>query len=87
MQGVPNLAFRSWDIVKDGIYFFRSTDNSNLLCFYDFKTKQISEIRDIPAALVGFLTIDIDPEEKYLLYSKFEPNKSDIIMVENFRAE
>ena len=34
-----------------------------------------------------FVAMDIDLREQYLLYSKEDPVKSDIIMVENFRTE
>jgi eukaryotic-like serine/threonine-protein kinase len=88
LQGVADMALRSWAVVKNGIYYIRKNNGSPVLDFFDFKTKKISRIKKVPMANIEInTTIDVDPEEQYLLYSKDEPTKSDIILVENFRTE
>ena len=74
---------------KNGIYFFHFVDKLPVLSFYDFKTKEVKLVKRMPDAgdVDIFTAIDIDPNENYLLYSKEDPVKSDIIMVENFRTE
>ena len=87
LQGVRDLELRGWAVVKKGIYFIRNNNGSPLLDFYNFKTKKIHLIKKVPMALtsVDFPSIAIDPKENYLLYTKREPNKSDLILVKNFR--
>jgi hypothetical protein len=88
LQGISDMGMTPWAVVKSGIYFIRDNSGSPVLEFYDFSTKKISHIKDVPDVdSVLFTSIEIDPDEKYLLYSKSEPNKSDIILVENFRVE
>ncbi len=86
LQGIPDLQNRAWVVAKNGIYFVRSNNNSPVLEFYDFTKKKIVHIADVPMISVpNFLNIAIDPDETYILYSKREPDKSDIILVDNFR--
>jgi eukaryotic-like serine/threonine-protein kinase len=88
LQGVTDMGMTSWAVVKNGTYFIRDNGGSPVLEFYNFGTKTISHIKDVPMANPElFSPIEIDPDERYLLYSKSEPNKSDIILVENFRVE
>ena len=86
LQGITDIELRSWVVAKKGIYFIRSNNNSPILELYNFNTKEIVHIKDIPMAENYFVPIAIDPAETYLLYSKREPNKSDIILVDNFRT-
>ncbi len=86
LQRVDGLVLRSWTVVKKGIYFIRENETSPELDFYNFNTKKITLIKEVPLASTYMLsTIAVDPKEQYLLYSKNEPVKSDIIMVENFQ--
>ena len=86
LQGVDGLILRSWTVVKKGIYFIRENETLPELDFYNFNTKKITLIKEVPLASTYMLsTIAVDPQEQYLLYSKNEPVKSDIIMVENFQ--
>jgi serine/threonine protein kinase len=89
LTGVKDLFLRSWQVVKTGIYFFHFVDKKPVLSFYDFKTKEVKLVKRMPdaGAVDIFVAMDIDPREQYLLYSKEDPVKSDIIMVENFRTE
>lgn len=89
LQGVADIKVSSWIIAKKGIYYIRSNKGSPVLEFFDFMTKKISHIKDVPMTeienLNGVPSIAIDPAETNLLYSKREPNKSDIILADNFR--
>lgn len=88
LQGISDMGMISWVVAKNGIYFIRDNSGSPVLEFYDFSTKKISHIKDVPRVnSILFAGIEIDPDERYLLYSRSEPNKSDIILVENFRVE
>jgi len=54
---------------------------------YDFKSKQIRPIKELPMITPSpYSTIDVAPDDSYLLYTRHE-NKSDIILVKNFRIE
>ncbi len=41
----------------------------------------------MPMGGMGFQLSATDPEERYLFYSKREPNKGDIVLVDNLRFE
>jgi Tol biopolymer transport system component len=82
LQGVDGLGIRTWDVVSNGLYYFCDINDSPALCFYDFDTRSVKEIK---TGVNAFGSIDVDPTEQYLLYSKSESNYSDIILVENFR--
>jgi Tol biopolymer transport system component/predicted Ser/Thr protein kinase len=86
LEGVTDILFRQWVVVRNGIYFIRDNSGSPVLDFYSTRTKQISQIKKLPQAVRDpFIEIDISPDESYLLYSRREPTKSDIILVDNFR--
>ena len=82
LQGVDGLGIRNWDVVSQGLYYYRWHNGSTVLFFYDFETRDIKEIKNIPGASGS---IAVDPKEQYLLYAKNESKYSDIILVENFR--
>ncbi len=86
LTGIKNMYIRSWHVVKNGIYFFRVDDDVPELCFYDFRLKKIKSVKHIPEAARRNIniSIDIDPQEEYLLYSRQDPVESDIILVDNF---
>ncbi len=87
LQGVSDLVIKEWVVVKKGIYFIRKNNGSPVLDFYSFKTKKISLVKKVPMAMTDFdfISIAVDPAEKYLLYSKRNPDKGDLILVNNFR--
>lgn len=85
VTGISNLHIRSWHVVKNGIYFFHNEDSKSMLSFYDFKSQQKTRIKLIPNVIKQTnVSIDIDPEEQYLLYSRQDSPESDIILVDNF---
>jgi len=84
LQGVSNLDMASWTVVKNGIYFIHNNNSgARVLEFYNFSTNKISNIKDVPRARY-FSKIEVTPDENYLLYSRKESIKSDIILVDNF---
>jgi eukaryotic-like serine/threonine-protein kinase len=86
LVGVPDLSIGQWAVEKDGIYFIRLNEGSPFLDFYNFTTKHISHIKELSGtATKNFTNIAIAPDGSYLLYSRREPTKSDIILVENFK--
>ena len=83
LQGIPNLDMVSWIVLKNGIYFIHNNDETRVLEFYNFSTNKISHIKNVPQARY-FSKIEITPDESYLLYSRKESDRSDIILVDNF---
>ena len=87
VQGLTGLGLKNWTVGQKGVYFLREAEGTHFLELYDFKSKQIRQIKELPEADPSISTsIDIAPDDSYLLYTKRE-NKSDIILVENFKAE
>jgi Tol biopolymer transport system component len=88
LLGMTDLLIFQWVVTKNGIYYARNNNGSPVLDFYKFQTRQRSQIKELPETATGFFSsFEIAPDESYILYSKREPTKSDIILVENFRAE
>jgi Tol biopolymer transport system component len=67
------------------IYVKNLADNT-IQPITNLQTKQKSHVKELPHATTGsFTSIEIAPDESYILYSKSEPTKSDIVLVENVR--
>ena len=86
LQGVEDIEISGWVVTKKGIYYIRENNGSPELYFYNLNTKQNHLIKKIPMAKISDTpSIDITTDESYLLYSKQQPKKSDIILIENFK--
>ena len=79
LQNIAGLGISMWDITSNGIYFYQNINGSRVLSFFDFESKNIKEIKSIP----GAGAFKIDPQGKYVLYTKSEAGWSDLILVEN----
>jgi len=79
LQNIEGLGISLWDVTAKGIYFYQYKNDIKILSFYDFDTKNILDIGNIPGA--GHFKVD--PDGQYLLYSKYEAGWSDLILVEN----
>ena len=87
IEGLSGLGRRNWTVGQKGIYFVQEAEGSFFLKMYDFKSKQIRPIKELPMITPSpYSTIDVAPDDSYLLYTRHE-NKSDIILVKNFRIE
>lgn len=79
-----NSGLASWLVTKNGIYLRTNKNGTPWLEFYDFKTKELKEIKALPESSGSMA---VDEGERYLLYTKVEANWSDIVLVENFRTK
>jgi Tol biopolymer transport system component len=79
-----DIGRKAWDVKSNGIYFKRYNNGKPLICFYDFESRKIRVIKEVS---FGYGSIAVDPDERYLLYSKSEPSQSDVVMVENFQLD
>jgi hypothetical protein len=69
--------------VEEGIYYMRVIESAFVIEFSNFSTgdvRQIAEVEGEPS-----LYIDISPDRSFLLFSKYDREESDIMLVENFR--
>ncbi len=86
LQGVTDIAISGWVVTKKGIYYIRENDGSPVLNFFNITTKRSVLIKQIPMIKISDLSsIAITSDESFLLYSKRQPKKSDIMLIENFR--
>ncbi|MEJ2616230.1 MAG: hypothetical protein P8Z35_14830, partial [Ignavibacteriaceae bacterium] len=87
IEGLSGLGRRNWTVGQKGIYFVQEVEGTFFLKMYDFKSKQIRPIKELPMITPNpYSMIDVAPDDSYLLYTRHE-NKSDIILVKNFRIE
>ncbi len=71
---------------KNGIYYVPGipSDRSTFqLNFLDFKTQQRRTLGVLPGPL-GW-NIDVSPDERWIIYAKFDRQGSELMMVDNFR--
>jgi Tol biopolymer transport system component/predicted Ser/Thr protein kinase len=77
------VAYRSWALMENGIYYTYSKGSDYILEFYNFKTGNSIEICKLGRA--QSITLCASPDHKWLLYSKMGRPDSDIILGMNFR--
>jgi hypothetical protein len=69
-------------LVRDGIYF-TSQGSPLSICFFDFATKDTSEIFKAAKDLDSGMSIS--PDDRYILYSQVDESNADIVLVSNLR--
>jgi len=78
--------WRYWRVTAQGIYFSTATAAGSLLEFYNFATKQISEVARLERGAERYVPgLAVSPDGRSLLYCRMDHSGSDIMMVENFR--
>jgi Tol biopolymer transport system component/DNA-binding winged helix-turn-helix (wHTH) protein len=78
--------WRYWRVTERGIYFATASSAGALLEFYNFASKQISEVARLSQGAVRYLPgLAVSPDGRSLLYCQMDRSGSDIMMVENFR--
>jgi Tol biopolymer transport system component len=75
------VGYRNWALVAEGIYYAYSTGPDHKIEFYNFKTKNATEICKIEG--LDIVGIAVSPDKRQLLFSK-QVTQSDIILIENF---
>ena len=83
LQEIDGLGIDNWDVVSNGLYYYHRSNDSKVLSFYDFETRESREIRAMP----GIESITIGPDEQYLFYAKMETSWKDLILVENVNLD
>ena len=78
----------NWTVVEDGIYFIRfevNTRRDGMLFFFDFLTSRVKEVVKLGKGHIvqGGLAASVD--RRSFLYSVWEHQRGDIMLVENFR--
>jgi Tol biopolymer transport system component len=87
---VPELAnvhhTRYWDVTSRGIYFLRNVVPPLRIALFDFATRSISNVAEIPQAILfGTPNLSVSSDERFLLFTELDQTGSDIMSIENFR--
>ena len=78
--------WRYWRVNEQGIYFATASAAGSLLEFYNFATKQISEVTRLERSAERYVPgLAVSPDGRSLLYCRMDHSGSDVMMVENFR--
>jgi hypothetical protein len=79
---------RYWTVTDGGIYFIPSNwSKGAAIEFFSFATRQVRSViplQHVPAGN-GHLGLSISPDGRWILCSLLEQDRSDIMLVENFR--
>ena len=78
---------RSWVLGKEGIYFAAEANpHGTRIKYFSFSTRAVSEIATLKQEPVrAYPALAISPDGLRLLCALSEPDRSDIMLVENFR--
>jgi Tol biopolymer transport system component/DNA-binding winged helix-turn-helix (wHTH) protein len=77
-------AARAWTPGQNGIYFIHGTQTNDFISFYDFSSRGMRRVAEVPHLAELHGGIAISPDGSRLLYSGLERSESDIMLVENF---
>ena len=78
------IAYADWALKAEGIYFATSTGKKYLIEFLSFQTGEITTFYQEEDP--NYRTcLAISPGGKWLLHTDYPPEKSDLMLAENFR--
>ena len=82
VPGETMITWDTWATGEDGIYFTRFTSSGSVLGRFDFATKRIEYLGQLPGAeIVGLM---LAPDKRTLHFSCTERVESDLILVDGF---
>jgi hypothetical protein len=88
---VDNLLESDFAVTRKGIYYVPRGPDDNPWCtsitFYDFATRTTTKIVDLKPHLGIWWNTrpSVSPDGRWLLYTQFEVETNDLMLVENFR--
>src|SRR5215469_4196660 len=79
--------FRSWGVVRDGIYFIsRVQGKRQTVRFFSFVTRQVTPLLTLDGELIwNYPNVALAPDGRRLLTARFDQEVSDLMLIENFR--
>lgn len=78
--------WRYWRVTAAGVFFATAPPDGARLEFFNFATRQISEITRLPRGVERYVPgLAVSPDGRSILYCQLDRSGSDIMMVENFR--
>jgi len=83
LEKMPRLKYSdSWAATRSGIYFTASGPHAPTVSFYDFASRHVRVVRELPEApaALGGLGISISRDEHWLLYTRTTDWQGDIMM-------
>lgn len=84
-EGFPALWLdTAWTPAPGGIYFVPAIGTHDALNFFDFATRQVHKVSDLPVG-AGWGGLGISSDGRNLLYTAPEPGDSSIMLVDGFR--
>lgn len=84
MRGPGPDYWSNWTVARDGIYFMApQADAHPEIRFVNFKTKQVSTLAKLENQ--SYFGLTISPDEHSIVYSQWDRNEHDILIIRNFR--
>jgi hypothetical protein len=84
-QVLPSVDSRNFSLINEGIYFIPGpgADGKYSIQFLSFATGKVKTVAPIPGQLE--IGLSVSPDGRSLLFSEFDEQGSDLMLVENFR--
>jgi Tol biopolymer transport system component/DNA-binding winged helix-turn-helix (wHTH) protein len=77
-----NVAAQFFSVNERGVYFFSGWRSPKVQC-YNFASKTVETVGKVEGLLAFGMTVS--PDSRYVLYSLYGPDRSDLMMVEGYR--
>jgi Tol biopolymer transport system component len=86
LRGMPTLdAAESWSATARGIYFTSSSSTPATINFYDFATRTVQPLCNLPQPPTPSGGLSVSPDGRWVLYAQTEDVQSDIILANQFQ--
>lgn len=82
-----NRIFRSWGVVKQGIYFMSKEEGPrHVVRFFSFATRQVTPLLTLEKEPIwNYPDLALSPDGRRLLTARLDQEVNDLMLIENFR--
>jgi len=86
VRDMPRLdAAESWTVTVRGIYFTSSSSTPSTINFYDFATRTIQPLCNLPQPPTPSGGLSVSPDGRWVLYTQTDDAQSDIMLANHFQ--
>ena len=86
VKDMPRLdAAESWTVTVRGIYFTSSSSTPSTINFYDFATRTIQPLCNLPQPPTPSGGLSVSPDGRWVLYTQTDDAQSDIMLANHFQ--
>jgi len=84
LAGMPHVEYATWWVPREGGISFIAQGPVPRVRFYDFATRAVKEIADLPGAPAPYVGgISVSKDGRYVIYSQIDDTASDLMLVDD----